>query len=224
MDCRWIVQRNCSRFSYLQLHADHKVITWSQVFILLSTSKKTSYSSHAIKSSVQYSLINITWFMWSISFLEIRQLMEIVDGTFPVAYPNNECMCSLDQPTSVDESGNTDHNFCNKLISNNYQQFLSSRKLRTDVALPDNVRFFSSEYITDGRVGISCLFGHIPPRRLCFEITFLIISTNYQGLFALTDIYPIIEFRSVKVLTLCHWWLSLWRAEWVWDPFSLISG
>ena len=87
--------------------------------------------------------------------------MEKVDGTFPITYPNNECMCSVDQPTSEDDSGNTGHTFCNRLISNNFQQLISSRKLRTDVALPDNVRFLSSQYVTDGWVGISCLFQFV---------------------------------------------------------------
>ena len=76
--------------------------------------------------------------------------MEIVNETFPVYYPNNECMCSLDQPASVDQPDITDRTFCHQLINRN--MFWSSRKLRTDAALPDNVRFFSSQYITDGRV------------------------------------------------------------------------
>ena len=89
-----------------------------------------------------------------------RQLMEIVHGTFPVYYPNNECMCTEDRPMSIDAKINPEMNrYCLKLSTNN-NNFVRNGKLRTDAALPDDTRFFSSQYITDGLVRMNIEVKH----------------------------------------------------------------
>ena len=71
--------------------------------------------------------------------------MEIINGTFPVYYPNEECMCPEDLPVSSQDNPDG-HAYCFDLRN--------VPRLRTDAALPDDTRFFSSQYVTDGQVRI----------------------------------------------------------------------